>query len=147
MATRSKPPRDLLEHRRILYPTPTGTRWQIGCRCGWRAHVELTGRPVASYRDVHPDLDRQFIEHVPADRRRLYVEIDARPVPDPRDPEGEATMPAGSWIMPESIPCRYSGHYEDDGVRYVRIVEPIEATMPVGEIWTADGRNFRFDTR
>lgn len=86
-----------------------------------------------------------FVAHVPAESLRTYVLVDQTPVPDPSDPESGRTLPAGNFLMPEGVPCVFDKHWEDDGVRWVHLVEPIEGNMPVGEVRTSQGKVFRLD--
>lgn len=142
-ATSSSPPSpDLFAHRRILFPMPSGTRWAIGCRCGWKDAIDLEQTPIRSRQEANRRLELLFVDHLPKDGRTKYLLADARRTPDPSDPEGERSIVRGCWIMPEGAPCRMDRFWESDGLRYGHVVEP-DMVLPVGEIWTEDGRYFR----
>jgi hypothetical protein len=140
MATRSKPLSDLTAHRRIPHPSPVRGGYVIECSCGWRSRIEPSDERIRDRRTREAALNSLFVEHVPADRRRSYVLVDQRQVPDPNDEE--RTLPVGNFIMPEGVPCQFSSHWDDDGVRYVQIEKPAREVLPVGEIRTADGQVF-----
>lgn len=142
MATKSNPPRDLTAHRRVPHPSPIKGGYVIGCTCGWRGRIEPSDKRIRDRTAREAALNALFVEHVPADRRRAYVLVDQRQLPDPSDPDGGRTLPVGNFIMPEGVPCQFSAHWEDDGVRYVQIEKPKREVLPVGEIRTADGQVF-----
>lgn len=150
-------------HRRVPYPSPVraGQRWRMGCSCGWKTEIPVTGlngkRLTVPERDAK--LNRLFVAHIPVKQRRTYVLCDQRPNPQPDvskmadwDPDSGEEMPmadfgTGNFIMPEGVPCRIVSHYEADGlwrakVREFRFDAP-EIDMLVGEVRTRDGRVFR----
>ena len=142
MATKSKPSADLIAHKRIVYPAVSRGRARIGCNCGWLGELAPDDGRADRHGDRAKALDDLFIAHLPSDAMRTYVLVDQRLVPDPSDPEGERLLPAGNFLMPEGRPCVYDRHFESDGIRYVRVIDPAIGDMPVGEIRLADGRVF-----
>jgi hypothetical protein len=140
MATRSSLPPDLTAHRRIPHPSPIRGGYVIKCTCGWSGRIEPDDERIRNPVTREAALNALFVEHVPEDKRRTYVLVDQRQVPDPADPD--SMLPVGNFIMPEGVPCQFSAHWEDDGVRYVQLEAPIAGTMPVGEVRTADGKVF-----
>lgn len=133
MATRSNPqPDSFLAHQRIDYPAVSQGNWRIGCTCGWNGKL-----PAKDPTKPWEDLDALFVAHVPAESLRTYVLVDQRA--SQADPE----KPRGNFLMPEGVPCLFDRHWEDDGLRWVHLVEPVEGDFPVGEVRTENGRVFK----
>lgn len=122
-----------MKHRRIIYPTPSGDRWRIACTCGWKHSVALADFPEATVGAVQEALDEHFVAHVPDAERSQYLKVDATPGSE------------GAWIMPEGTPCRFGNWREEGDVYLADVVEPVAITLPVGEVRTIDGRNFRLE--
>lgn len=127
---------DRFRHRRIPHPQPSSKGWILDCSCGWRAAVSPYRRPPAkpaTREECEAELNRQFIDHVPAAERRSYVLVDQRPGHE------------ANWLMPEGIEVKFHGWRDHAGTFYATISLPGEAPfeMIVGEIRIADGRVFR----
>lgn len=124
MATKT----ELCAHRRVEYPQPSGETWKIGCACGWKG-----GAPQWT-ENLKEELNRQFVEHVPEDQRRVYVRVDRRPGCE------------GQWLMPEGVFCTFGKFWGDiENGFFVAADHPVQGIFPVGEVFTADGQIFRFE--
>lgn len=132
-------------HRRIVWPTPTGDIWKMGCCCGWETFVNLSAFIAPTVGTVLDFLSARFVEHIPEDQRRRHVKVDARPVDVAVDGETSVTGIAGTWIMPEGVPCRFKSWWVDDDINYVHVFEPVDAILPVSEVLTPDGKVFRIE--
>lgn len=125
-------------HRRIPHPGQLGGYYQIECTCGWLGKRPITDEAMYAADEREKTLNKLFVDHVPPGERHNYVLVDARPVPHPLDDE-KMTV-AGNFLMPAGIPCKFDRHWEEDGMRFVNLVQPAMGKVPVGEIRLEDGR-------
>lgn len=139
-----------IDHLRKPHPFPVSDHWRLGCSCGWQGKVERCQGPRQLGRDeAEAKLNKQFIDHIPADRRQLYVLVDQRPSHlSAEDPEGNPIeLPTGNFIMPEGVPCSVLSWRDEGGTYFVEVrgfgLRDRKIELPVGEIRTAEGRVFR----
>ena len=132
-----------MAHRRVIYPTPRAGLWRIGCSCGWKHELgQIVSRSAAER-----ILDRAFVEHIPADRRRVYLLVDQRNSDPTDDSDSSDRLAMGNFIMPEGKPCNMLRWWQKGGLYYGRaqgfgLGDPV-LELPIGEIRLEDGRVFR----
>lgn len=124
---------DLTKHIRRPDLGPVSGKWHTACDCGWSASVPLlsTDGKTMNKPLIEAQLEKVFVEHLPADQRRLYLLIDQRP--------GHEAV----WVMPLGEPAILESHGEEKGVRFGFINTGEE--FPIGEIRTAEGQIFRIE--
>lgn len=124
--------------------------WQIRCDCGWAGQVSaFEAHRVLSGPEIEQRLEKAFVDHLPADQRRLYIMVDQREESIGELPDGTLVSCAnGNWLMPEGVQCLLSSWFEADGIRYGSWLIPStgeNGQLPIAEIRTKDGRVFRYD--
>lgn len=137
-------------HIRRPHPFPVQEHWRIDCDCGWSGKLcRFEGPRELGRAEAEKRLNQLFIDHVPADRRQLYILVDQRPSREiEEDAEGNLFEPAtGNFIMPEGKPCTLLGWWEENGlyrgkVRGFDLKDPV-LELPIGEIRTAEGKVYR----
>lgn len=128
--------------------------WHIRCDCGWAGQISaFAGARVLKAQEVEDQLEKLFVDHLPADKRRLYIMVDQRQdsIAEVEREAGKVELVCcanGNWLMPEGVQCVLTSHFEADGIRYGNYLVPDTGEtgrLPIGEIRTADGRVFRYD--
>jgi len=133
MDTNSSSAESVMQHRRVIYPAPSGPLWRMDCSCGWCGSVKMEDCFGMSVGEIMDELNRIFVEHVPLDDRSAYVKVDRR-----------AGM-EGQWLMPEGIPCAFGRFFETADGWFVEMEHPERRTIIVGEVITEDGQVLRLD--
>ena len=124
----------MMQHRRVVYPAPSGQNWHMGCSCGWKTSIDLAtpGLPVKG-EDIQALLDDRFVSHLAPSESGQYLKVDRRPGHE------------GQWIMPEGRWCMFSDWYIEDDTYFAKVVVPVQETMVIGEIITEQGQVFRME--
>lgn len=136
--TKLEPPKEICDHRRVPVPALVNGKKRLKCTCGEVFEVSFSDPRVSNIKEAEEAVDQMFLKHLPSIQPD-YILVDQR---QKANEDSSIYEPVGNFLMPEGVPCRITDHWEKDGIRYAKIDQPREDTLPVGEIRTADGKVF-----
>lgn len=140
--------------------------WPIHCDCGWHGRTPFMGRPRES---IVASLEEVYRAHLPAGEERTHLLVDTREPEENRSLEEWLELSAGEepelteaqaraahaaqspvvgvFVMPIGEPVTLVADRFEDGVHNgsYRDASGVLHELPIGEVWTADGRVFRLE--